>query len=142
MPALQPTAQTVPDFLAAIPDVAKRADSKTLVKMMTRVTRKKPKMWGSIVGFGRYHYKYESGHEGDTCLTGFSPRKAEFSIYLMGGAFPETREKHEALLKKLGKHRMGKGCLYVKRLSDVDTAVLEDLVKLTTDTLRSHYPSA
>ena len=141
MPALKPTPQSVPEFLAAVPDENKRADSKALIKMMSRVTGKKPKMWGSIVGFGQYHYKYDSGHEGDSCLAGFSPRTAEFSIYLMGGLLPETEKTHAALLRKLGKHRMGKSCLYVKRLSDIDAGVLEQLVRLSTDAVQARYPT-
>jgi hypothetical protein len=133
-------ASDVKNFLAEVEPAQKRADSQALIELMSRITGEKPKMWGTIVGFGHYHYKYESGHEGDTCLTGFSPRKAAFSIYLTGNYFPESQAKAEALLARLGKHTMGKGCLYVKKLSDVDPAVLEELVALSVDRLRTHYP--
>ena len=106
--------------------------------MMTRITGEKPKMWGpSIVGFGSYHYKYASGHEGDACLAGFSPRKAEFSIYL---DTPEDSAERSDLLARLGKHRMGKGCLYVKRLEQVDLGVLEQLVRHSVEWARATYP--
>ena len=92
---------------------------------MKKVTGAKPAMWGpSIVGFGSYHYKYASGHEGDSCLVGFAPRKNELSIYIMSGF-----DGHAALLKKLGKHKTAKACLYVKKLDDVDLGVLEELVR-------------
>jgi hypothetical protein len=104
--------------------------------MMTKVTKEKPKMWGtSIVGFGSYHYKYESGHEGDSCLAGFSSRKAEISLYLMPGL-----QAKETLLAALGKHKAGKGCLYVKRLSDIDVRVLEKLIRESVAELRRRYP--
>ena len=126
----------VDDFIEAVPDERKRADSRRLIEIMSRVTGEPPELNGTIVGFGRYHYRYASGHEGDSCLTGFSPRKAEFSIYL-SCADPAR----DALLARLGKHRMGKGCLYVKRLSDVDEAVLEQLVAHSVATVRERYPS-
>jgi hypothetical protein len=134
------TGTDVKGFLAGVESEQKREDSKTLLDLMGRVTGEKPKLWGSIVGFGRYHYNYESGHEGETCLVGFSPRKAAFSIYLTGNYFPESKAKAEELLGRLGKHTMGKGCLYVKKLADVDLKVLEDLVRLSVDKLREHYP--
>jgi uncharacterized protein YdhG (YjbR/CyaY superfamily) len=92
--------------------------------MMKKATRAEPKMWGtSIIGFGDYHYKYESGHEGDYFLTGFSPRKQNLTLYILGGF-----DEHEELLNKLGKYSLGKGCLYIKKLEDVDTKVLKELV--------------
>jgi hypothetical protein len=136
----KPTGVSVGEFLAKVEDPQKRADSAVLIEMMERITGEKPYMWGpSIIGFGKFHYKYDSGHEGDTCRAGFSPRKAEFSIYL-SGYWPEVADKHNALLARLGKHRMGKGCLYVKRLSDVDVKVLEKLVKLSFDAVNKRYP--
>lgn len=100
------------------------ADCRAIVKMMQKATGEKPRMWGaSIVGFGRYHYKGASGREGEWMLTGFSPRKANLSLYILTGL-----DKSAAQLKKLGKHSTGKGCLYIKRLSDVDPKVLEELV--------------
>lgn len=126
----------VGEFIAQVEDPQKRADSAVLIEMMSKMTGAPPKMWGpSIIGFGSYHYKYASGHEGDACLAGFSPRKAEFSIYL----WPEPVEWRDALLAKLGKHRMGKGCLYVKRLSDIDLDILEQLIQRSVDTCRSTY---
>jgi hypothetical protein len=133
----KPTDVSVGEFLAKVEDPGKRADSAVLIEMMEKITGEKPKMWGpSIVGFGRYHYKYDSGHEGEACLAAFSPRKAEFSIYL----WPEAEEWREKLLARLGKHRMGKGCLYVKRLDAIDLKVLEQLVQLSYDAARRRYP--
>src|SRR5512147_809343 len=114
----KPTEQSVEDYLNAIPDEQKRADAFAIVKLMKQVTRAEPKMWGSsIVGFGSYHYKYASGHEGDTCLVGFSPRKQNLTLYLMLGV-----ADYSDLLNKLGKHKTGKGCLYINKLADVDVS--------------------
>jgi hypothetical protein len=129
----KPTAVSVDAFLAGIADESRRADCKTLVKIMKRVTGAKPVMWGpSIVGFGSYHYKYASGHEGDACLVGFAPRKTDLSIYIMSGF-----AGRESLLKKLGKHKTAKACLYVKRISDIDPAVLEELVRGSVDYVKA-----
>jgi hypothetical protein len=118
------TEASVDSYLAAIEDEARRNDCEALVKLMTKATKHQPKMWGaSIVGFGSYHYKYESGREGDTCIVGFSSRKGDISVYGLNAA-PSL----EALLAKLGKHKAGKGCLYIKTLDDVDLKVLEKLV--------------
>jgi hypothetical protein len=120
-----PTDQRVEDFLNAIADDQKRQDSCTLVELMRQLTGMEPKMWGSsIVGFGSYHYTYASGREGDTILAGFSPRKQNLAIYNMGAIDPD-----DALLKKLGKHTTGKGCLYVKRLDDIDLPTLKRLIE-------------
>jgi hypothetical protein len=120
-----PNRASVAAFLAAIPDEDRRRDCRRVVQLMKRVTRAQPKMWGpSIVGFGSYHYKYESGREGDWFLAGFSPRKSDLTLYIMSG-FPQ----HEALMKRLGKHKTGKSCLYIKRLADIDEGVLEELVR-------------
>ncbi len=136
----RPTAVSATEFLAQVEDAQKRADSNVLIEMMTRITGEQPRMWGpSIVGFGAYHYKYPSGHEGDAPLVGFSPRKAEFSIYLYGAS--EQDDRRSTLLAKLGKHRMGKGCLYVKRLDQVNLNVLEQLVRHSVDTLKATYPA-
>lgn len=111
-------------FVDSIPDAARRSDAATLVKLMSAATGEKPKMWGpSIIGFGSYHYVYESGREGDAPLIGFSPRKAATVLYLHLGLEGSDKE-----LAKLGKHTTGKGCLYIKRLSDVDQKVLERIV--------------
>jgi|SRR5271157_289393 len=120
----KPTELSVPAFIDALADETKRADAKALVKMMQGATGEKPRMWGpSIVGFGSYHYKYESGHEGDSPIAAFSPRKAAIVLYGMLGSSDAA-----ALLGKLGKHTTGKGCLYIKKLADVDRKVLETLV--------------
>jgi hypothetical protein len=119
----KPTDASVESYLAAIKDASRRQDCEVLAKLMTKATKEPPKMWGaSIVGFGSYHYKYESGREGDACLTGFSSRKDAISIYL------SYLPKHEALLSQLGKYKAGKGCLYIRQLSDVDPKILEQLV--------------
>jgi hypothetical protein len=118
------TKLSVTAFIDALTDPARRADAKALVKLMQSAAGEKPKMWGpSIIGFGCYHYKYESGREGDMPLIAFSPRKAATVLYgmtLVGEA--------AALLEKLGSHTTGKGCLYIKKLADVDEHVLETLV--------------
>lgn len=104
---------------------------------MKKVTGSNPRMWGpSIVGFGSYHYKYDSGHEGDSCLTGFSPRTGNISLYVMLSSSDNTD-----LLNKLGKHKASKGCLYIKKLEDVDTKVLEILIKKGVDYLKKKYPA-
>ncbi len=118
------TEASVESYLSAIEDEARRTDCEALAKLMTKATRQQPKMWGtSIVGFGSYHYRYDSGREGDSCLTGFSSRKSDISVYLMASVLGQ-----EELLSKLGKHKMGKGCLYLRKLSDVDLKVLEQLI--------------
>jgi hypothetical protein len=117
----------VSEFIDAIPDALRRRDCKTLVKMMKKATKARPKMWGSaIVGFGDVHYKYDSGREGDWFRAGFSPRKDALTLYLISGlGWPDQRD----LMSKLGKHKTGKGCLYIKQLSDVDVKVLERLIE-------------
>ncbi len=119
----KPTSLSVTAFIAAIPDAARRADAKALVKTMQSASGEKPQMWGpSIIGFGSVHYKYESGREGDMPLIGFSPRKAASVLYGVIGP-----EACKALLPKLGKHTTGKGCLYIKKLADVDQKVLNTM---------------
>jgi len=119
----KPTTASVADYFAAIEDDARRKDCQALSRLMTKASKQKPTMWGTaIVGFGRYHYKYESGREGEMCLLGFASRKGDISIYGIGD-FPAK----EKLLAKLGKHKTAKGCLYVRRLDDVDAKVLEAL---------------
>ncbi|MBK8256443.1 MAG: DUF1801 domain-containing protein [Polyangiaceae bacterium] len=131
----KPTQVSVDDHIAAIANEAQRADCLAIAKLMGKVTESEPTMWGpTIVGFGSYHYKYESGREGDSCLTGFAARKSEIAVYLA----PDCAEITD-LLPKLGKHKMGKGCLYIRRLSDVDTAVLEKLVTTSVKELQRRY---
>ena len=130
------TDASVEAYLNAIEDAGRRDDCRAIAAVMRRVTRHEPKMWGtSIVGFGSYHYRYASGHEGDACLAGFSSRKAEISLYLMPGL-----QAKETLLAALGKHKAGKGCVYVKRLSDIDVGVLERLIRESVAELRRRYP--
>jgi len=117
------TGASVAKFVDGVGE-SRRADCKALVKMLERATKAKARMWGSsIVGCGDFHYKYESGRENDWFMAGFSPRKKEFVLYLMGGI-----DREPALLKKLGKHKTSKSCLYIQKLADVDTNVLEEIV--------------
>jgi hypothetical protein len=118
------TGASVESYFAAIHDDARRKDCEALAKLMAKATKRPPKMWGSsIVGFGSYHYQYESGREGDMCLVGFSSRKSDISVYGLLAA-----PSHEELIPKLGRHKAGKGCLYIKSLSDIDLKVLEKLI--------------
>jgi hypothetical protein len=121
------TSASVSAFIDRIDDPARRRDCKTLLKMMKKATKAQPKMWGSsIIGFGDHHYKYDSGREGDWFRAGFSPRKDALTLYLIPGlGWPDQRD----LMSKLGKHKTGKGCLYIKQLSDVDVKVLERLIE-------------
>ncbi|MBC7878280.1 MAG: DUF1801 domain-containing protein [Anaerolineales bacterium] len=128
----------VEDFLNKIDDETKRKDCFEIVKIMKQATKEEPKMWGaSIVGFGSYHYKYESGREGDSMIIGFSPRKQNITLYISGDGF----EQYDGLMKKLGKHSIGKGCLYIKKLEDVDTAVLKELVNESAQAAKAKHSS-
>ena len=121
--------ESVEEFLDAIPDEEKRRDCFALLQLMQQVTGAAPRMWGSsIVGFGSYHYRYESGREGDWFLTGFSPRKRDLTLYIMAGF-----SRYDELMKRLGKHQTGKSCLYVKRLADLDRATLKELVQRSVE---------
>ena len=120
----KPTTQSVTAFVNGIDDKQMRADVKKVAAMMRKATGARAKMWGpSIVGYGQYHYKYESGREGDFMLAGFSPRKQALTVYIIAGF-----KQFDPLMKKLGKFKIGKSCLYIKRLSDVDEKVLERLI--------------
>lgn len=131
------TKQSVDAYLDAIADPARRADCVALAALMQKATTCDPKMWGTaIVGFGSYHYTYESGREGDACVVGFSSRKSEIAIYL-----PAEFASRESLLAELGSHKTGKACLYIKRLSDVSVKVLEKLVRDGFAHTRARYPS-
>ncbi len=133
----QRTKASVDAFLQAVTDEAKRRDCITVAAMMKEITGAEPAMWGdAIVGFGAYHYTYASGRSGDWPLVGFSPRKQNLVLYLMPG-FEEQRD----LLKRLGKHKTGKACLYINRLSDVDVAVLRELIARSVDAMRRMYPA-
>jgi hypothetical protein len=126
------------DFIAAVDHPTRRADAMVLLELMRRVTGCEPTMWGpSIVGFGRYHYRYESGREGDSPITGFSPRKANLVVYVMPGY-----DDHSAILARLGKHRIGKSCLYINKLADVDLTVLEELVAAGVASVRAQYDTS
>ncbi len=131
------TQVNVEDFLSAVEPASKREDAFTLLKLMGKITGEKAVMWGpTIVGFGKYHYKYESGHEGDMCITGFSPRKANLVVYLNTGS-----AKEQGLLDNLGKHKATGACLYINKLSDIDLTVLEKSIKLSIDEINKKYPS-
>ena len=132
----KPTEIPVGDFIGKVDSEQVRDDCRTLIKMMKKITGSAPKMWGpSIVGFGKYHYKYATGHEGDAPLAGFSPRKGNLTIY-MATEFPNR----ESLLKKLGKAKTSKACIYVKKLEDIDMDVLEKIVKASMDVTKKAYP--
>ncbi|MBD3298968.1 MAG: DUF1801 domain-containing protein [candidate division Zixibacteria bacterium] len=125
----------VQDVLDRIADEQQREDAQVLLKMMKSVTRKEPVLWGpGMIGFGSYHYKYDSGREGDWFLTGFSPRKNNLSIYIMAGF-----DRYPELMDKLGKYKTGKSCLYVKRLDDIDLKILKQLVTQSVRDTRARY---
>jgi len=126
---------SVSAFLNSIDDPRRRSDAKKVAAIMRRVTGKPPRIWGtSIVGYGKYHYKYASGREGDFMLVGFSPRKQNLAVYIMPGF-----EEFQALMKKLGKYKTGKSCLYIKNLEDVDLTVLEKLIERSVRAMRKRY---
>ena len=132
----KPTEADVDAFLAGVPDEGRRADANKVRDMMERLSGEPARMWGpSIVGFGAYHYKYESGHEGDMCRIGFSPRARELVLYLLCGV-----DRQQSLLDRLGRHRTGKSCLYIKRLADVNEVVLEEMIAGALAHMREAYP--
>ena len=131
----KPTSESVEEFIHSVENEQKRKDSFELIERMKKVSGKEPYMWGpSIIGFGNYHYKYASGHEGDAPLVGFSPRKSAISLYVFTGL-----NEHEHLLEDLGKFTMGKACIYVKKLSDIDLNVLDKIMKETIKFLEKTY---
>ncbi|WP_108881624.1 DUF1801 domain-containing protein [Anderseniella sp. Alg231-50] len=131
----KPSAASVKAFLNSVEHETRRADGFALLELFNRITGLKPKMWGpSIIGYGRYHYKYESGREGDFMITGFSPRKSALSIYIMPG-YRDMSEK----LARLGKHKTGKSCLYINKLADIDLSVLEEIVLDGISYMNTHY---
>ena len=133
----KPTSESVEGFLNKISDEERRADCFQVANIMEELTGEKPKMWGpSIVGFGSYHYKYDSGREGDWCMTGFSPRKKDLTLYLMMGF-----EKRGELMEKLGKHSHSKSCLYIKRLSDIHIPTLKKLIKASLKDHKAYIAS-
>jgi len=124
-PAMRRTGAPVADFLAQVPDERQREDARRLCALMAEVTGEPPVMWGtSIVGFGTYHYRYPSGREGDSALASFSPRSQHLAIYLIG----DFAHRHQSALARLGPHKTGKGCLYIKRLDQVDQDALRELI--------------
>ena len=124
-PAMRQTGAPVAEFLAQVPDEQRREDAHRLCALMQEITGEPPAMWGtSIVGFGSYHYRYASGRDGDSPLAGFSPRSQHLVIYLIG----EFTDRYQPALARLGPHKTGKGCLYLKRLDDVDTGALRELI--------------
>ena len=137
----KPTEVTPESFIEAVDHPGKREDGKVLDALFRKVTGEAPKMWGpTIVGYGQYHYRYDSGHEGDICRVGFSPRKAKHSLYLMCGS-PKEEAQFAPLLARLGKHSRGKGCLYVNKLADIDLAVLEEMIALSWKNMAEAYPA-
>ena len=127
------TGASVEEFLLAVENRRRREDGLVLLDMMKDVTGLEPEMWGpSIIGFGSYHYRYDSGREGDMPLTGFSPRSRSLSLYIMSGF-----DEYEALLSKLGKHRKGASCLYINKLADVDMGVLRNLVSQSVEHMKA-----
>ena len=131
----KPSKASVEKFLKGVTDPKKREDSFTILEMMKKITKDEPKMWGpSIVGFGKYHYKYDSGREGDMCIAGFSPRKQNLTIYLMPGF-----GKYDELMRKLGKYKTGVSCLYIKKLEDVDMKILKELISSSFKYMKEKY---
>lgn len=125
----------VSEFVASVENEKRRADCKTVMKMMRDITGKRAAMWGSsIIGFGQYHYKYDSGREGDMCMVGLSPRKQNLVLYVMQGF-----NQSSSLMKRLGKHRTGKSCLYINKLDDVDPGVLREIIEQTVKYMRATY---
>jgi hypothetical protein len=126
-------AASVEKFLAKVTPESKRKDALVILELMKKVTKEEPRMWGtSIIGFGSYHYKYASGHEGDSFLTGFSPRKQNLTLYIMPGF-----DAYDDLLSKLGKHKTGKSCLYLNSLEDIDLPTLQKLIQQAVAAMKS-----
>ncbi|MEX0341815.1 MAG: DUF1801 domain-containing protein [Erythrobacter sp.] len=141
-PKTQVTDVDPTEFIATVEPERKRDEAKVLDALFRRVTGEEPKMWGpSIIGYGSYRATYASGREVHWMRTGFSPRKAKHSLYLMGGyCDPETGEKHADALERLGKHSRGKSCLYVNKLADIDLDVLEEMIRIDWEEMKRRYP--
>jgi len=136
----RPTEVTVEAYIASLPDERRRDEARALDAIYRRVTGLEPKMWGpSIIGYGSYRYKYDSGREGEICRAGFSPRKAALTLYLTSDHGPRQCEA-DALFARLGRHSTGKSCLYVKHLAQVDPEALEGLIALSWDEMNKRYP--
>lgn len=133
----KPTPVGVADFIAAVENPIRREEAKTVCAMMERITGEPPQMWGpSIIGFGSYRYKYDSGHEGTVCRLGFSPRKAQLVLYILTEDLRQSEQ-----LARLGKHKTGKSCLYINKLTDVDMAVLEEMTRDALIWMNAKYPA-
>ena len=130
----KPTDASVDAYLTAIPDEQRQEECQVIAEMMQRATKAKAQMWGSMIGFGSYHYKYPSGREGDWFLTGFVPRKQALTLYIMAGF-----AQYDALLERLGMYRTGNSCLYIQRLDAVDLEVLEELISLSVNQLAREH---
>lgn len=127
----------VADFIASIDDEDRRRDCLRVLEIMSKATGEEPRIWGAgMVGFGSYHYRYESGREGDWFLTGFSPRKANLTIYIMAGF-----DRYAELMQRLGKYKTGKSCLYIRRLADIDEGVLQELVSTSVQHMKQQPPA-
>ena len=132
----QPTPVSPADFIETVEHPVRREDARTLLALMSRITGWEAKMWGpSMIGFGEYHYRYESGREGDFLRTGFSPRKTGMVVYILPGY-----EDYSDTLSRLGKHKLGKSCLYINKLADIDLSVLEELIRAGLDDMEKKYP--
>ncbi len=137
----QPTALSFDEFLASVPDPRRQDEARALDVLFRRVTGEVPLLWGpSIIGYGRYSYAYESGRTGTWCRAGFSPRKAQLVVYLMGH-YSERQAEADALFARLGKYKMGKSCLYITRLAAVDLDALEALIALDWAVMNARYPA-
>ena len=131
---IKKTAKSVDRFIEGV-DPKRQEDCRIILEMMRDITGEEPAIWGtSIIGFGSYHYRYASGHEGDSFLTGYSPRKQALTIYIMTGF-----SQYQALLDKLGRHKTGKSCLYLKKLADVDLSILKNLIQESVATMIRKY---
>ena len=136
----KPTPVSARDYIAALSDAQKQADANLLLMLFERITGEPAIMWGpSMIGFGSYDYVYDSGHSGTAMRGGFSPRKANLVLYLMG-SYGDGGVEHSPLLANLGKHKTGKSCLYVNKLADVDMDVVEALVRDSWDAMNKRYP--
>jgi hypothetical protein len=138
----QPTDADVAAFIESAEPERRKAEAHQLIDLFRKITGEEPRMWGqSIIGFGSYDYRYDSGREGSSCRTGFSPRKAKLSLYLMGAyCTPEAQAEQDRLFGLLGKHSVGKSCLYINRLEQVDMSVLEQLIRNNWDLMNERYP--
>ena len=134
----KPTDKSVDRLISGVPDEKTRDDCYELIRIMKKVTGAEPVLWGgNIIAFGKYHYVYDSGHEGDSCLAGFAVRKTNITLYVMPPDLPERDD----LLEKLGKHKASKGCIYIKKLADIDTNVLEKIITKSMAYLKKKYPA-